>query len=74
MLSPELIVLLAAGVPALIGAVLLGLIWRTSGQRRATGMALGAISGALGAMLFMVPLNFCTFEAERTTMWFSVCC
>lgn len=28
----------------------------------------GAITGAIGSLLFMVPLNFCTFEAERTPL------
>ncbi len=67
MLSPEIIVLVTIGVPALIGAVLLGWLWRTPTQRTVTGAAVGAVSAGLGALLFMVPLNFCTFEAERTT-------
>ena len=67
MLSPEIIVLITVGVPALIGALLLGWLWREPGQRTVTGAAVGALSAGLGAMLFMVPLNFCTFEAERST-------
>ncbi|PJF33279.1 MAG: hypothetical protein CUN49_18965, partial [Candidatus Thermofonsia Clade 1 bacterium] len=29
------------------------------------GGALGALGGGAGALLFMLPLNFCTFELER---------
>lgn len=67
MLSPEIIVLLTIAVPALIGAAVLGYQWRAPGHGAMTGTVLGALSGGIGAMIFMVPLNFCTFEAERTT-------
>lgn len=66
MLSPEIVVLLTVAVPGLIGAALLS--WRRSpGQNVTTAAGLGAVFGGLGALLFMVPLNFCTFEADRTT-------
>lgn len=32
------------------------------------GAATGAAAGALGALLVMIPLNFCTFETERQSL------
>ena len=61
MIDPITIVLIAAAV----GAILLGLafvLWR---GRVLAGLALGAGGGALGSLIFMVPLNYCTFEADR---------
>ncbi|NJL98464.1 MAG: hypothetical protein HC924_06410, partial [Synechococcaceae cyanobacterium SM2_3_2] len=53
-------------VAALIGAGIVA--WRC--QRThfplLTGSLLGAGAGAVGSLLFMLPLNFCTFELERT--------
>lgn len=67
MLSPELIVVLTVAVPALVGALALGWGWRIPGTSAAAGGMIGALFGGIGGLLFMVPLNFCTFEEERST-------
>lgn len=54
-------------VTALVGAVYIGYLFRRLGHFVPTGAALGATAGTLGPLLFMLPLNFCTFEPERTT-------
>lgn len=55
-------------VAALMGAGLLS--WRC--QRThfplLAGSLMGAGAGAAGSLLFMLPLNFCTFEPERTSL------
>lgn len=54
-----------------IGAVIGGGVTGWSFQRRARstalGVLIGAVAGGIGSLLFMLPLNFCTFEAERST-------
>jgi len=62
--SPQLLILGAA----VIGAGVLGGVFRRAGGRTPVGVALGAAGGALGSMLFMAPLDYCTFEAERETL------
>jgi len=54
-------------VAALIGAALIGFTFKRVGRRSATGGVVGAAAGAIGSLIFMLPLNFCTFEAERTS-------
>jgi sn-glycerol 3-phosphate transport system permease protein len=61
-LDPTLIV----GIAALLGAVLLGALFKRAQRSSALGGALGALGGGAGALLFMLPLNFCTFELERS--------
>ncbi len=64
-ISPFLVV----AISAVIGAVALTYIF--SRTRRSTpiiGAGLGIIGGVIGASLFMIPLNFCTFETERETL------
>jgi sn-glycerol 3-phosphate transport system permease protein len=65
MIVSPLILFLSA---AAIGSTLLGFMFWRLGGRWFIGVALGAVAGALGSMLFMVPLNYCTFEAERKTI------
>ncbi len=60
-ISPLLIILAAAG----IGALLMAFFFRRGGHIL-LGAGIGAVGGALGTLLFMVPLNFCTFETERS--------
>lgn len=45
---------------------MLGIIFQRAGRSIISGGGLGALGGGVGASLFMVPLNFCTFEPERT--------
>lgn len=54
-------------VGALIGGAYLGWSFNRAGRSLPIGALIGAASGVVGSLLFMLPLNFCTFEAERTT-------
>jgi sn-glycerol 3-phosphate transport system permease protein len=62
-ISPVLILFLSA----LFGALILGeLTGRTGGAKaRIVGAGVGAVAAIFGALLFMAPLNFCTFESDR---------
>lgn len=59
-------------VPALLGAFVLMLTFGRATGRLATGAVVGAGAGALGALLFMVPLQFCTFEPDRDPIDFAM--
>jgi sn-glycerol 3-phosphate transport system permease protein len=59
--SPLLLILAAA----IVGSAVLGYTFLRSGGRLWFGAGLGAAAGALGSLLFLVPLDYCTFEAER---------
>jgi len=48
-----------------VGAAILAYEFRRMKRAPLQGAALGAAAGALGPLIFMLPLNFCTFEAER---------
>jgi sn-glycerol 3-phosphate transport system permease protein len=61
LIDPTLIV----GIAAALGAVLLGALFARARRSPALGGALGALGGGAGALIFMLPLNFCTFELER---------
>ncbi len=53
----------------IIGAALLGAAFMyLSAHRRPVSLGTGAAAGAIGALLFMAPLNFCTFEPQRTSL------
>jgi len=53
---------------AAVGLVILGFVfWRSRLWLRLSGLVLGAVTGAVGSALFMRPLNYCTFEADRTS-------
>lgn len=58
--------ILVVGIAAAFGAAFLGVAFQRSGRRLALGAALGALGGGAGTLIFMLPLNFCTFEVERT--------
>lgn len=62
MIIPPLVVLLVAGAA---GALFMALVFRRIGYSLPIGGLIGAGAGALGSLIFMVPLNYCTFEAER---------
>lgn len=62
----------APGILTLVGAAVglgvLGYVFRRSKiWLRMLGLGLGAAAGAVGSALFMRPLGYCTFEAERTS-------
>ena len=60
-LSTPILIMLAG---ALAGA---GLFYGLN-RRSRTALVMGALGGIAGSLLFMVPLNFCMFETERTTL------
>lgn len=60
--------LLLTVAAAVIGAAIIGFIFRHSGGPVWFGAVLGAAAGALGSALFMKPLDYCTFETEREQM------
>ncbi len=62
---PDASVLVQLIVPGLIGAGYLAYVFRQLGRPATQGAILGAIAGALGPLIFMLPLNFCMFEADR---------
>ena len=57
--------LLISAVAAIIGAALMFMTYRRLDGNPLVGIALGGIAGAAGSLLFMLPLNYCTFEADR---------
>ncbi len=63
-ISPLVLFVIAAA----IGAVILGVLFRQLGGRWYVGAALGAVAAGAGSQLFMVPLDYCTFETERKTI------
>jgi sn-glycerol 3-phosphate transport system permease protein len=65
MLVPPLVVLIFA---ALAGAVLMAWLFRQTGLSPLISAAIGLAAGLGGTLVFMLPLNFCTFEAERPTL------
>src|SRR5690554_2795058 len=64
LLSPLILVLAGAA----FGAAILVFVFQRAGGRTLLGGGLGAVAGGLGSMLFMVPLDYCTFEAERSSL------
>jgi sn-glycerol 3-phosphate transport system permease protein len=62
MLVSPLVVLIFA---ALIGAASIAWLFRQTGLRLLISAAIGLMAGFGGALIFMLPLNFCTFELER---------
>lgn len=68
MIPFELIPWLVAGIPALIGAIVLAFIARRRSRGALAGILIGGVAGAAGGLLFTLPLNFCMFEAERSEL------
>ena len=64
MLPPTFETALVIIVPALIGALLIGYVMLRAKGSPLTGAVIGGVAGAAGALLFMAPLNYCTFEPE----------
>ncbi|MFS8868555.1 carbohydrate ABC transporter permease [Synechococcus sp. H65.1] len=64
----QVLVPLLAG---LSGALWVGSRFRRIGQPVLLGTALGGLAGGLGSLIFMVPLDFCTFAPERKAIDFA---
>jgi len=65
---PNWIPFIVVACAALIGAAYMILTFGRARQRAALGALVGAVAGAAGTLLFMLPLQFCTFESERETV------
>lgn len=64
--TPYLIIpVILIALIALAGAVSMGRSFGSS-KYRVPLVVGGALAGGIGSILLMIPLNFCTFEAERT--------
>src|SRR5262245_15443444 len=64
-IQPPLLVI----ATTLIGAGLLAWLFaRAPFNKSLLGGLIGGFTGFAGGLLFMLPLNFCTFESERTTL------
>jgi sn-glycerol 3-phosphate transport system permease protein len=61
----SIIPLLTTGLAALAGAAFMVYMFRQLRQNPALGAVIGAAAGAAGSLIFMLPLNYCTFETER---------
>jgi sn-glycerol 3-phosphate transport system permease protein len=61
---PVIITLVAAA----LGAGFMAFAFRQMQRQAVTGAIVGGIAGALGSLLFMLPLRYCMFEAERRTI------
>ncbi|MDZ4768812.1 MAG: sugar ABC transporter permease [Chloroflexota bacterium] len=57
---------IVGAIGALAGAALFARSFRGK-QRAVVGTAIGAGAGAIGALLLMLPLDFCMFDPERKT-------
>ncbi|MFN8527934.1 MAG: sugar ABC transporter permease [Anaerolineae bacterium] len=64
---PLIIHVIAAGIGAIFFA------WRFQRLRFSpfAGAGIGAAAGAIGSLIFMLPLNYCTFEPERAVIDFA---
>jgi sn-glycerol 3-phosphate transport system permease protein len=62
-ISPVLIIIFAA----LGGAAISSWVFQRNNGDMLLGAGIGALGGALGSLVFMIPLDFCTFEVERET-------
>jgi sn-glycerol 3-phosphate transport system permease protein len=49
----------------IVGALAMAYAFQRSARGPLMGGILGAAGGAAGSLIFMVPLNYCTFEADR---------
>ena len=61
---PIIIIALAA----VLGAAYMVRSFQGSGRFAGIGALAGAGAGGIGSLIFMAPLNFCTFETERTAL------
>ncbi|MDX2078012.1 MAG: sugar ABC transporter permease [bacterium] len=65
MISTDTINLISTLIPAIIGAIYLAILFIQLNHSPILGAVIGAGAGAFGAMFFMVPLSYCTFEPTR---------
>jgi sn-glycerol 3-phosphate transport system permease protein len=59
--TPLIILIIAGAAGALF-------TYFTAPQRTGVYLLVGAAAGAIGSLVFMLPLNFCTFEPERAPL------
>lgn len=63
MLPVDWILLFA--VPALIGAIYMAQVFRGLNRSTLPGVVVGLIAGGFGPLIFLLPLDFCTFAPDR---------
>lgn len=61
----DLTTLLTFIVPAVIGAAFIAYVVQQMGRSPVVGALIGAAAGGLGSMIFMTPLNYCTFDEGK---------
>ena len=61
-------------ISAVIGAAYIATVFRNIQRPAIPGIGIGIVSGLIGPMLFMTPLQSCTFapEQDRAAFWFGV--
>lgn len=64
-MTTDAIRILVTLVPALVGALIYGIHRSRRGHSPLLGGLFGAIAGLAGGLVFMVPLNYCTFDPEH---------
>ena len=66
-MQPIVMAIIIGGLGALVGALILArsLPKAKSANNRLFWTLVGAVAGAVGALMFAVPLDFCTFAADR---------
>jgi len=65
MISTESTNIIITLIPAIIGAIYFIALFMRLNRSPIIGAIIGAGAGGIGAMVFMVPLGYCTFEPER---------
>jgi sn-glycerol 3-phosphate transport system permease protein len=55
-------------IAALAGAALMAFFFRKRPKALPIALAAGGLAGAIGSLIFMGPLDFCTFEPERSSL------
>lgn len=65
---PNWIPFIVVAIAALIGAAYMTFTFGRASHRTALGALVGAVAGAAGTLVFMLPLQFCTFEPDRDTV------
>ncbi|MFQ3566100.1 MAG: sugar ABC transporter permease [Aggregatilineales bacterium] len=60
--------LMILAIAALAGAALMAFFFRKRPKVLPTALVAGGLAGAIGSLIFMGPLDFCTFEPERSSL------
>lgn len=61
--------ILISGIGAVIGAAAIGWLYRQAGFAVWLGAAAGAVAGAVGPLIFMLPVNYCMFNPDGEALY-----